>query len=101
MSGVRGATGAGAAVPAPDGPSERRPILVSADRSRCMAAGHCAVTAPGVFDHAEDGLVVVAGPEQSEEEREVLELAVELCPSRALSLSPGAAPSAQGAAGRP
>jgi len=62
-----------------------------------MAAGHCAVTAPGVFDHAEDGLVVVVVPGQSEEEREVLELAVELCPSRALSLSPGTAPPVVGA----
>ncbi|MFC8226413.1 ferredoxin [Streptomyces sp. NPDC057287] len=100
VSGVRG-TPRSEELTARDGTPERRPLRVSADRSRCMAAGHCAVTAPGVFDHAEDGLVVVAAPEQSEEEREVLELAVELCPSRALTLSPEAAPSVAGEARRP
>ncbi|MGV9689019.1 ferredoxin [Streptomyces sp. NPDC003444] len=62
-------------------------MRVHADRNRCMAAGHCAVTVPGVFDHGDDGLVVVVDEKPGEDFLEELELAVDLCPSRALTLS--------------
>ncbi|MGP4051045.1 ferredoxin [Streptomyces sp. 2A115] len=62
-------------------------MRVSADRSRCMAAGHCAVTVPGVFDHGDDGLVVVVDEKPGEDFRKEVELAVELCPSRALAIT--------------
>ncbi|MEU2875761.1 MULTISPECIES: ferredoxin [unclassified Streptomyces] len=62
-------------------------MRVHADRSRCMAAGHCAVTVPGVFDHGDDGLVVVTDEKPGEDYLEEIELAVDLCPSRALSVT--------------
>ncbi|MFD7549534.1 ferredoxin [Streptomyces sp. NPDC059816] len=62
-------------------------MRVNADRERCMAAGHCAVTVPAVFDHGDDGLVVVLDPKPDEDVREEIERAVDLCPSRALSLA--------------
>ncbi|GAA2585780.1 ferredoxin [Actinomadura fulvescens] len=59
-------------------------MKVTADRDRCMAAGHCVVTAPAVFDHGEDGLVVLLEPEPGEELRTAVETAEDLCPSRAI-----------------
>ncbi|MER5521351.1 ferredoxin [Streptomyces sp. NPDC002763] len=62
-------------------------MRVHADRGRCMAAGHCAVTVPGVFDHGEDGLVVVTDEKPGDDFLAEVQLAVDLCPSRALSIS--------------
>ena len=56
-----------------------------ADRSRCMAAGHCAVTAPAVFGNGDDGLVTVVDAEPGAEHREAVLLALRLCPSGAVS----------------
>jgi ferredoxin len=61
-------------------------MKVIADRDRCMAAGHCAFTAPEVFDHADDGLVVVLDAEPAEALREQVEQAEALCPARAISV---------------
>ncbi len=62
-------------------------MKVTADRSRCMAAGHCSYTAQAIFDHADDGLVVVLDPEPGEGLREPAELAESLCPARAIAVS--------------
>lgn len=62
-------------------------LRVTADRDRCMAAGHCAVAVPGVFDQGDDGLVLVLDPEPGGDRRRQLELAVALCPSRALAVT--------------
>ncbi|GLW24918.1 ferredoxin [Microbispora triticiradicis] len=73
-------------------------MKVTADRSRCMAAGHCAISAPAVFDHGEDGLVVVLDAEPGEDQRRAVEVAENLCPSRAIALlDASAAAPAQGA----
>ncbi|MEU8379559.1 ferredoxin [Streptosporangium sp. NPDC048865] len=61
---------------------------VTADRRRCMAAGHCAISAPAVFDHGEDGLVVVLDANPGEDAREAVETAEDLCPSRAIAVAP-------------
>ncbi|MGC5016547.1 ferredoxin [Streptosporangium sp. DT93] len=63
-------------------------MKVTADRRRCMAAGHCAISAPTVFDHGEDGLVVVLDADPGEETREAVETAEDLCPSRAIAVAP-------------
>ncbi len=63
-------------------------MKVTADRRRCMAAGHCAISAPTVFDHGEDGLVVVLDADPGEDAREAVETAEDLCPSRAITVAP-------------
>ncbi|MFJ5925154.1 ferredoxin [Kitasatospora sp. NPDC092948] len=60
---------------------------VTVDRSRCMAAGHCVVSVPEVFDQGDDGLVVLLDGAPVEERWQAVRLAVSLCPSRALSLN--------------
>jgi ferredoxin len=59
------------------------------DRERCIAAGMCVLTAPGVFDQDDaDGrvlpLVATPAPEWAAAVRE----AVEMCPSGAITLVP-------------
>ncbi|MBE3014071.1 ferredoxin [Microbispora sp. NEAU-D428] len=76
-------------------------MKVTADRSRCMAAGHCAISAPDVFDHGEDGLVVVLDAEPGEERRREVEVAEDLCPSRAIAVLRTAAVAAPAEAGAP
>ncbi|MEV0755417.1 ferredoxin [Streptosporangium sp. NPDC050280] len=66
-------------------------MKVTADRRRCMAAGHCAISAPAVFDHGEDGLVVVLDADPGEDVREAVETAEDLCPSRAIAVAPAGA----------
>ncbi|GAB2855637.1 hypothetical protein GCM10022221_63980 [Actinocorallia aurea] len=60
-------------------------MKVTADRTRCMAAGHCAVTAPTVFDQGDDGLVVVTDPAPDAAAHADVLLAARLCPSQAVS----------------
>ncbi|MEU7694054.1 ferredoxin [Microbispora hainanensis] len=76
-------------------------MKVTADRSRCMAAGHCAISAPDVFDHGEDGLVVVLDAEPGEQRRREVEVAEDLCPSRAIAILRTAAVTAPQEAGAP
>jgi ferredoxin len=57
-----------------------------ADRDRCMAAGHCAVTAPAVFGNGDDGLVTLLDPEPGAEHTADVLLAEDLCPSRAIRI---------------
>ena len=62
---------------------------ILADLDRCVGAGQCVLTDPEAFDQSdEDGTVVVlratpAGDEALKRAR----VAVEICPSRALSLA--------------
>jgi ferredoxin len=60
-------------------------VRITADRSVCIGAGMCVVSAPAVFDQDDDGLVLllVDGPHHPAEARAVRE-AVTLCPSGAL-----------------
>ncbi|MCT9934572.1 ferredoxin [Planotetraspora sp. A-T 1434] len=76
-------------------------MKVTADRSRCMAAGHCAISAPDVFDHGEDGLVVVLDAEPGEERRREVEVAEDLCPSRAIAILRSGAVGGPAEAGAP
>ncbi len=64
-------------------------MKIIADTGRCVGAGQCVLTDPGLFDQSEDdGTVVVLIPEP---EGEVAEgnarTAVHICPSQALSLA--------------
>jgi ferredoxin len=38
-------------------------MRINADRDVCIGSGNCVLTAPGVFDQDDDGLVEVVDPE--------------------------------------
>jgi ferredoxin len=62
-------------------------MRVEADRSVCIGAGMCALTAPGVFDQDElEGHVLLLSDQPTGENAEAARQAVSLCPSGALSL---------------
>jgi ferredoxin len=62
-------------------------MRLTIDRSRCVGAGQCVLTDPGIFDQGdEDGKVLlVTQPEAGSEN--TLRRAVMLCPSGALQLN--------------
>lgn len=62
-------------------------MRITANRDVCVSAGMCALTAPEVFDQADDdGLVTVLLPDPPEKLREAAAEAVRLCPSGALAI---------------
>ncbi|MFE3683204.1 ferredoxin [Streptomyces sp. NPDC059095] len=58
-------------------------MKVSADRDVCVGAGLCALTAPGVFDQDDDGVVDVLTPDPDGAQQPAARQAVNLCPSGA------------------
>ncbi|MGW3791511.1 ferredoxin [Micromonospora arida] len=65
-------------------------LRVEFDEPKCVAAGQCAMVAPGVFDQRdEDGVAIVLdaepGPEYHEEVRE----AASICPAAAIRVVEG------------
>ncbi|MER5950497.1 ferredoxin [Streptomyces sp. NPDC001904] len=67
-------------------------MRISVAEDRCVAAGHCVVAAPEVFDQREDdGVVVLLDPRPPAGFRETVEEAALLCPAAAIRLVNGAA----------
>jgi ferredoxin len=64
----------------------RQPPALRVNRDRCIGAGLCVLTAPEVFDQADDGLVVLLSPSPPDESDEDVREAVRRCPSGALTL---------------
>ncbi|MFH8407062.1 ferredoxin [Streptomyces sp. NPDC018019] len=60
---------------------------VTADRGVCVGAGMCALTAPGVFDQDDDGIVTVLTSDIEEGSRDAVREAGMLCPSGALRVT--------------
>ncbi|MFF4696547.1 ferredoxin [Streptomyces chattanoogensis] len=57
-------------------------------RDRCVGAGMCALTAPGVFDQDdEDGRVVLLDPKPSPAHHAAARLAAGLCPAAAITVT--------------
>ncbi|WP_067462703.1 ferredoxin [Nocardia amamiensis] len=57
------------------------------DRERCIGAGMCVLTAPGVFDQdTEDGRVVPPDLMPAPEREPALREAAQMCPSGAITL---------------
>ncbi|MFQ6330976.1 ferredoxin [Nocardia sp. CWNU-33] len=57
------------------------------DRERCIGAGMCALTAPGVFDQdTEDGRVVPLDPTPAPEQEPAVREAAQVCPSGAITI---------------
>ncbi|MFF3152156.1 ferredoxin [Streptomyces sp. NPDC057910] len=61
-------------------------MKVSADRDVCVGAGLCALTAPGVFDQDDDGVVDVLTPDPDAAQQPAARQAVNLCPSGAVRI---------------
>ncbi|GIE78632.1 ferredoxin [Actinoplanes philippinensis] len=62
---------------------------IVADAGRCVGAGQCVLTDPDAFDQSdEDGTVVLLQAVPADDEAlKRAQIAVEICPSRALSLT--------------
>ncbi|MBW4721403.1 ferredoxin [Saccharothrix obliqua] len=62
-------------------------MTVEIDEPRCVAAGHCAAAAPGVFDQRDDdGVVVLLDPTPPAGEHGKVREAAALCPAAAITL---------------
>ena len=57
------------------------------DENRCCGAGQCVLVAPSVFDQRDDGVVKLLDEAPPEELHAAVGKAVDLCPTRAISLS--------------
>ncbi len=67
--------------------SQEAKIEVVADRGRCLGSGNCFYSDPEVFDQSEqDGIVIVVNPNPSDEHRDAVLLAANLCPGQAISV---------------
>ncbi|WP_405164267.1 (4Fe-4S)-binding protein [Nocardia sp. NBC_01499] len=63
-------------------------MRVTADRTVCIGAGLCALTAPAVFDQDDDdGLVKVLNPDPDTASQEAVREAVNICPSGAVAFT--------------
>jgi ferredoxin len=61
-------------------------IRVEVDRDLCMGSGNCSYWAPEVFDLDDEGIAIVIADPSAHPER--VALAVEGCPTAALSIHP-------------
>ncbi|XXJ61982.1 ferredoxin [Embleya sp. MST-111070] len=59
-------------------------MRVIGDRSVCVGAGLCALSAPELFDQDDDGLVTVLTPHPEPRAHRAARQAADLCPSGAL-----------------
>ena len=59
---------------------------IKVDRDRCRAMGICESHAPGYFEVNDDGVMVLLGETIDPADRSAVELAVEQCPTRTLSI---------------
>ncbi|MFH9425651.1 ferredoxin [Streptomyces sp. NPDC017529] len=65
----------------------QEPLRLGVDRDRCVGAGMCALTAPGIFDQDDDeGLVVLLAPAPDPQHRAAARMAAGLCPAGAITL---------------
>jgi ferredoxin len=62
-------------------------MRIKADRDVCVGAGQCVLTEPGVFDQGDDGLVRLLVESPDGTAARTARMAVDLCPSGALSLA--------------
>lgn len=61
-------------------------MRVTADRDRCIGAAQCVLSAPTVFAHDDEGLVVVLTPEPGGDLYDAVHNGRVLCPSGAVQL---------------
>lgn len=56
------------------------------DENKCSSLGMCESVAPEVFEVGEEGGLTILNPTPPEDQRELMEEAVEACPTGALSI---------------
>lgn len=61
-------------------------MRIAADTAVCVGAGQCVLTEPDMFDQDDDGTVIILTPHPDPDHADSARQAVNLCPSRALSL---------------
>ena len=61
-------------------------MRIKADTGVCVGSGQCVLTEPAVFDQDDDGIVVLLTDQPDEQAVAQAREAVNLCPSRALSI---------------
>lgn len=61
-------------------------MKIVADWDRCTGNGLCEGEAPDVFEVQEDGSLEILNDSPGEDQRAEVELAVQMCPTEALSL---------------
>ncbi len=69
-------------------PHEGAVLEIAVEQDRCVAAGHCVVAAPEVFDQREeDGVVVLLDPRPPASAQAPVREAALLCPAAAIRLA--------------
>ncbi|GLY85436.1 MULTISPECIES: ferredoxin [Actinoallomurus] len=63
-------------------------MRIKADTEVCVGSGQCVLTEPAVFDQDDDGIVVLRTDHPDDQAAVRARRAVDLCPSRALSIVP-------------
>ena len=62
-------------------------MRVAVDQDKCIAAGQCVATAPGVFDQRdEDGVVVLVKATPDADEEDDVRQAAAVCPAVAIQV---------------
>ncbi|MSQ21049.1 MAG: ferredoxin [Betaproteobacteria bacterium] len=62
-------------------------MRIRIDQHRCIGAGQCVRTAPGIFDQREeDGIVILLNESPSQARRQEVQKAVMLCPSQSIKI---------------
>lgn len=56
------------------------------DENKCSSLGMCESVAPDVFEVGEEGGLTILDPNPPDDQRELMEEAVEACPTGALSI---------------
>jgi ferredoxin len=64
-------------------------MRLNADRDRCISSGQCVVTAPGVFDQDDDGVVSLQTADPPPEAAQDVRRAAALCPAMAITITEG------------
>ncbi len=65
---------------------------LTVDRDRCMGSGQCTFYAPSTFDLDEDSIAFVVDPDG--DSRSEVDMAISVCPTRAIARAGAAAPTA-------
>ncbi|GAA5156814.1 ferredoxin [Pseudonocardia eucalypti] len=61
-------------------------MRIVVDRTRCTGLGMCEAEAPDVFEVQDDGTLVILNETPGADLREAVEMAVDGCPTEALSI---------------